>query len=148
MLPLPHRYGVRLRRSEGAEGVLSSGPRPKLVGAPPPEFGGPGDLWSPEHLLLAAASLCLMTTFIALADKSKLGVLAYDCKAEGLLDKAPEGLGFTSVVLRVTLEVAEPDRDKAERLMALTEKHCLVSNSLKRPVSVELELKLRAGRAG
>lgn len=148
MLPLPHRYSVRLRRAEGAEAVLSSGPRPKLAGAPPPEFGGPPDVWSPEHLLLASASLCLMTTFVAVADKSQLAVLAYECKAEGLLDKTPEGLGFTSIVLNVTLEVAETDRSKAERLMDLAKRHCLVSNSLKKPVEVQLELRVRAGRAG
>jgi organic hydroperoxide reductase OsmC/OhrA len=144
MLPLPHRYSVRLRRSEGAEAVLSSGPRPKIAGAPPPEFGGPGDMWSPEHLLLASANLCLMATFVAVSEKSKLDVASYESKAEGLLDKTPEGMGFTSIVLTVTLEVAEADRSKAERLMELAKKHCIVSNSLKRPVEVQLELKVRA----
>ncbi len=142
MIPLPHRYSVRLRRVDGAEAVLSSGPRPKIAGAPPPEFGGPGDAWSPEHLLLASANLCLMSTFVAVAEKSQLAVASYESKAEGLLDKTPEGMGFTSIVLTVTLEVAEADRPKAERLMDLAKKYCIVSNSLKRPVEVSLELKV------
>lgn len=144
MHPFPHRYEVSLRRTEGARGALSAGGRPALEGAPPPEFDGPEGVWSPEHLLLASASLCLMTTFLAVAAKSRLAVAAYESRAEGVLDKTPEGLGFTRLAVRVTLAVAEEDRERAARLLETAKRHCIVSNSLKRPIELEAEIKGRA----
>lgn len=145
MNPFPHRYEVRLRRSDGARGVLTSDARPALEGAPPPEFDGPAGVWSPEHLLLASASLCLMTTFLAVASKSKLTVAGYESRAEGVLDKTPEGLGFTLIVLHVALAVAEADRERAARLLETAKRHCIVSNSLKHPVELETQIKAAHG---
>lgn len=143
MNPFPHRYELRLKRTEGSRAVIDSDGRPPLEGAPPPEFDGPPGLWSPEHLLLASASLCLMTTFMVVAGKSRLETGGYECRAEGTLDKTAEGLVFTRILLRVTLTVAESEREKAQRLLETAKRHCIVSNSLKRPV--ELEVEFRAG---
>lgn len=141
MKPFPHRYEVRLRRTEGSRAELSSEGRPPLEGAPPPEFDGPAGLWSPEHLLLASASLCLMTTFLVVAGKSRLVVGGYECRAEGTLDKTPEGLVFTRVLLRVSVTAAAEEREKAGRLLETAKRHCIVSNSLKRPVELEFEFR-------
>ncbi len=47
----------------------------KIEVATPPEFPkGIAGIWSPEHLLVAAVSSCLMTTFLAVAENSKLGI--------------------------------------------------------------------------
>jgi organic hydroperoxide reductase OsmC/OhrA len=35
---------------------------PDLRSAPPLGFDGPGDAWSPEHLLLAAVETCFLFT--------------------------------------------------------------------------------------
>lgn len=141
MHPFPHRYEVRLRRDEGARGTLSSDGRPPLEGAPPPEFDGPPGLWSPEHLLLASASLCLMSTFLAVAGKSRLEVAGYESRAEGTLDKGAEGLVFTRILLKVAVTAAAAEREKALRLLDTAKRHCIVSNSLKRPVELEAEFR-------
>lgn len=141
MNPFPHRYEVRLKRTEGSRALLSSDGRPSLEGAPPPEFDGPPGVWSPEHLLLASASLCLMTTFLVVAGKSKLEVAGYESRAEGTLDKTAEGLVFTRVLLRVTVSAAEAEREKAQRLLDTAKRHCIVSNSLKKPVELEFEFR-------
>ncbi|MBI5245673.1 MAG: OsmC family protein [Elusimicrobia bacterium] len=133
--PFPHRYEVTLSSAGGSQGTLSAGPRPALAGGPPPEFDGDERRWSPEHLLLASAGLCFMTTFAAIAAKSKLDYSGYESRAEGVLDKTPEGLRFTRITLRVTVSGADPD--KAARLFELAKKHCIVSNSLRVPVEVE-----------
>lgn len=133
--PFPHHYEVTLTGGGDSLGTLTAGPRPALAGGPPPEFGGDDRTWSPEHLLLASASLCLMTTFTAIAAKSKLAVSGYESRAEGILDKTPEGLRFTRIVLKVTIRAA--DAANASRLLDLAKKHCIVSNSLARPVEVE-----------
>lgn len=137
--PFPHRYEVILTGDGDSLGTLNAGPRPALAGGPPPEFDGDDQRWSPEHLLLASASLCLMTTFASIAAKSKLEVSGYESRAEGLLDKTPEGLRFTRILLKVTIRAV--DADKASRLLDLAKKHCIVSNSLARPVEVEGSVK-------
>ena len=133
--PLPHLYAVTLIGEGGPRGTLGAGPRPSLAGGPPPEFGGTDQVWSPEHLLLASASLCLMTTYAAIAAKSKLEYAGYESRAEGTLDKTPEGLRFTRIALKVTVRCA--DTEKASRLLDMAKKHCIVSNSLRQPVEVE-----------
>ncbi len=51
--------------------------------ATPPQFpkGIPG-IWSPEHLFTASVSTCFMTTFLAVAENSKLEFKSFTCKAK------------------------------------------------------------------
>lgn len=139
MEPLPHAYDVELEWKLDRSGALSSGPRPHILGGPPPQFDGQDRWWSPEHLLLASAGLCLMTTFFAVAEKSRLRVDGYRCRAEGTLDKTEEGIVFTAITLNVSLAAADQDWERAERLLETAKKHCIVSKSLKTPVKVLLE---------
>ena len=133
--PFPHHYEVKLTGEGGPRGVLNAGSRPVLAGGAPPEFGGDDSRWSPEHLLLASASLCLMSTFAAVAEKSQLVYADYTSVAEGTLDKTPEGLRFTRILIKATVKAA--DAEKAERMLALAKKHCIVSNSLRQPVELQ-----------
>ena len=134
--PLPHRYQSDLSWEIDRRGWLSAPPRKGLLGGPPPQFGGTDDTWSPEHLLVASANLCLMLTFLSIAENSHLAVTGYRSCAEGALDKAPDGIRFVSISVQVDLKVAEADREKAEAMLQKAEKHCLISNSLKAPVHV------------
>src|SRR5687767_6001939 len=54
MKALPHHYDAKLRGGPSGYAQLSTGGTPALPTAPPVEFDGPGDAWSPEHLLLAS----------------------------------------------------------------------------------------------
>ena len=132
--PFPHHYEVTLTGGANSRATMSAGPRPVLSGGPPPEFGGDDKSWSPEHLLLASAGLCLMTTFAAIAAKSKLEYSGYDSHAQGTLDKTPEGLRFTRIALKVVIRSA--DAEKATRLLDMAKKHCIVSNSLRLPIEL------------
>jgi organic hydroperoxide reductase OsmC/OhrA len=133
--PFPHRYDVRLSaRNEGA--ILAGGRRPDIVGGPPPEFDGRAEWWSPEHLLLSAAGLCLMTTFQAFAARAGLAIAGYESRVEGALDKTPAGLAFTSIRIDVDLQVAEEDRARADQLLQSAKRHCIVANALKPAVEV------------
>lgn len=137
-IPFPHRYEVTLKGEDGPRGLLSAGPRPVLAGGPPPEFGGDETRWSPEHLLLASAGLCLMSTFAAVARKSQLDYSGYESVVEGTLDKTPEGVRFTRVLIKASVRAA--DAEKATRLMELAKKHCLISNSLRLPAELEARI--------
>jgi organic hydroperoxide reductase OsmC/OhrA len=135
--PFPHHYETSLRWREERQGLVSASPRPAILGGPPPQFDGQESWWSPEHLLLASASLCLMTTYLALAAKAELKTLAYDCVAEGTLDRTPEGFRFTAILLKVSLKVPPADAERAARLIESGKKHCIVSNSLAVPVKLQ-----------
>lgn len=135
-----HDYPVTVRWTTGKYGVArSSDALPELVVASPPEFGGPAGAWSPEHLFVASVASCFMTTFLAIAELSKLEVVDVEVPASGRLERSEDGgYRITEVVLRpqVTL-VRERDRDRAMRILAKSEERCLVSRSIRTAVRLE-----------
>ncbi len=141
MKPLPHIYKAQL--SGGSEGyaVVSVAGVPELRTAPPADFGGPGDAWSPEDLLMAAVESCFLLTLRAVARASKLEFDSLELAGEGTLDRKDGVTRFTEIVLRPRLKLpAGADRDKAMRVLEKSEKACLVSASLSTPVRLEPEI--------
>jgi organic hydroperoxide reductase OsmC/OhrA len=134
----PHRYEMTLSWPGQGGATLQAPARPSIEGGAPPEFGGQDAWWSPEHLLLSALSLCLMTTFEALARKARLDVLGYACRGEATLDRGETGIAFTGFGLHVQVEVAEADAERTPRLLESAKKHCLVARALAVPVEVEI----------
>jgi len=70
---------VRRLASTNGAATVSAPPRPVIVTGPPPEFGGDPEAWSPEHVLLAAVSGCLWSTFRALAARKGVAVRRMQC---------------------------------------------------------------------
>ena len=134
--PFPHHYEVWLE-GRGSGGALLAPPRPVILGGAPAEFAGSDEWWSPEHLLLASASLCLKATFDALARLKHLEVKRYHAGTRALLERTPTGPAFTSISIAVELEVAPADVERARSLLEKAKQHCIVANSLK--VEVQLE---------
>ena len=136
IVPFPHHYEVRLEaRDSGA--LLLAPPRPAVRGGAPSEFGGSDEWWSPEHLLLASASLCFEATFAALARLKHLEVKSYRSDTRALLDRTASGPAFTWIRIAVELSVAPGDAERARGLLEKAKQHCIVSNSLKVEVQVE-----------
>jgi organic hydroperoxide reductase OsmC/OhrA len=127
-----HEFVVSLHANGAA--TLSAPPRPPIVTGPPPEFGGAPETWSPEHLLLAAVSGCLSSTFRALAVRKGLAVRGLQCVTTGTVAKTPSGLAFTGIRIAAEVDVAAEDVARAVALLAEAERRCIVSNSLKVPV--------------
>jgi organic hydroperoxide reductase OsmC/OhrA len=129
-----HDYPVSVQWIWGKEGVAESpdGLEPLPVGSPP-EFGGEPGVWTPEHLLVAAAASCLMTTFLTVAELSKLRVLSYESSARGTLTRGEDRrYSFTRIELRPRVVVArEEDTARAVRLLEKAEAACLVARSLR-----------------
>jgi organic hydroperoxide reductase OsmC/OhrA len=138
MTTFPNRYVAVLSSQEEGGASLTAGARPAIRGGPPPEFGGKEGWWSPEHLLVSALNLCLMATFEAFAAKAHLAVRHYDSLAEGVLDKTPSGLAFTSFMMHVRVEVEETDVEAARRLLETAKKHCIVAGALKKDVELSI----------
>jgi organic hydroperoxide reductase OsmC/OhrA len=141
MRPLPHRYCVRLTGGASGAVQLSAAGLPDLRSAPPAEYDGPGDAWSPEHLLLAAVQACFLFTLRAIAGLSKLECTAIDVEAIGTVDRQDGVTRFTEIVLRSRLTVPPgTDRNRAEQVLEKSKKACLVTASLSTPVRLESEL--------
>jgi organic hydroperoxide reductase OsmC/OhrA len=136
--PFPHHYEVKLSWPRQGGAMLYAAVAPPIPGGAPPEFDGRDTWWSPEQLLLSSLTLCLMTTFEAIAAKARLSLLRYACRAEATLDRTDAGLGFTAFGLHVEVEVAPEDAERVPRLLASAKKHCLVANALRTPVTLDL----------
>jgi organic hydroperoxide reductase OsmC/OhrA len=105
---------------------------PMLDVASPPQFGGPEGVWSPEHLFVAALASCLMTTFRAMAEASKIEVLEYSDSATGsLVQDETRKYAFDTVTLRPRVVVADPSHiDRTLRILHRAETVCLISRSV------------------
>jgi len=111
------------------------------VSAPPALFGGPGDQWSPEHLLVASVADCFILTFRAVAKASKLDWDHLEAAAEGVLERVERVTRFTTITISATLTVpAATDVDKARRLLEKAEGACLITSSLSAEVHLEAEV--------
>lgn len=131
MHEFPHRYAVVAKAESKGAVALSSEGLTTIESGPPPEFGGPGGLWSPETLLVAAVADCFVLSFRAVAHASKLEWLSLDCGVEGVLDKEERVTRFTKFNVSVTLTVpSDVDEAKAQRLLEKAEHVCLITNSL------------------
>jgi peroxiredoxin-like protein len=141
MQPLPHHYEVRLRGAPAGAATVSLAGAPDIQAAPPADFGGPGDAWGPEHLLLAAVETCFLFTLRAVAQASRVVFSALELTAVGTVDRKDGALRFTEIVLRPRVTVAAgTDRERALRVLEKSEKACLVSASLATPVRLEPEV--------
>jgi peroxiredoxin-like protein len=131
MHPYPHLYTVRARAEASGDVDLDSDGLPTLKTAPPVEFDGPGDRWSPETLLCGAIADCFVLSFRAVARASKLDWSSLEASVEGKLDRVDNRSRFTEIRVRATLRVpAGTDAGRAEKLMEKAEQVCLISNSL------------------
>lgn len=142
-----HNYSTWGRWIANRSGEVNAEGVEPLPFSAPPEFHGEAGRWSPETLLLAAASTCFLTTLVAIAEFSKLELGGAEITTDARLERVPgQGYRFTEIVLRplVTL-VNEADRERALRLLEKTEKSCIVARSLQTPLRVEPTL--RAGVA-
>ena len=87
MEPLPHHYRVRIAGGAAGSVDASAAGLPTLSLAPPPSFGGPGDRWSPEELLVESVASCFLFTFRSVASASKIIFSRVECDADGILDR-------------------------------------------------------------
>jgi len=131
MQDLPHHY--RVAAAAGSEGDvnLTGDKLDAIPSAPPAEYGGPGDRWSPETLLVASVADCFILTFRAIARASKLSWISLSCDCEGTLERVEGMTKFTGFVINATLEVPEgTSEEKANRILQKAETSCLITNSL------------------
>jgi peroxiredoxin-like protein len=135
-------YTTEVEWTGERHGDLRAPVLPNMQVDAPPEFKGHEGVWTPEHLFVASVNSCFMTTFLAIAENSKLEFVSFSADAKGKLENL-EGKGFmmTEVVLRPKLLISHArDAERAGRILQKAEKHCLISNSIKTETRLEPEI--------
>jgi organic hydroperoxide reductase OsmC/OhrA len=122
--------------------VMGNGPEMDFS-APPDAQGHPGVL-TPEDAFVAAANSCIMMMFIWAAERFKLDLISYDCRAEGTklieLDRTEI---FTHLrffpVIRIACggEAPQVVEGRAWRALQSAQKYSLVANSVKSEIVIE-----------
>lgn len=138
-----HYYEVNVQWKNDRKGLMSSPVLPDSIEvATPPEFPkGMEGIWSPEHLLVAAANSCLMTTFLAIAENSRLEFIDFSSKAVGKLEVVDGKYMISEIALTPTLIIRdETQKEKAERVLNKSEAACLISNSLKSKIIFNINI--------
>lgn len=138
-----HLYDVTVIWENDRKGSMSSTVlNDKIEVATPPEFPkGMAGIWSPEHLLVAAVNSCLMTTFLAIAENSKLGFSGFHSKASGKLETVEGKYMISEITLSPVVTVSNPNhKEKAERILQKSEAACLISNSIKSKIIFKPEI--------
>ena len=141
MHPLPHRYVVNASVRPVGDVPLSKDGVRVIESAPPKEFDGPGNQWSPEGLLTAAVADCFVLSFRAIATASKCAWVSLEARTEGTLDRIDGKMRFTRFDTHAKLQVPEGgDIERAKKLLEKAELTCLVANSLtsERHLTVEV----------
>ena len=142
-----HFYDVSLTWNTDRKGTMRSDVlNSSIEVATPPEFPkGMQGIWSPEHLFVAAINSCLMTTFLAVAENSRLVYNNFESKAIGKLELVDGKYIMSEVVLKpVVILSNEDDREKALKVLHKSEAACLISNSVKSKIILEPEVKVEA----
>lgn len=141
MEPFPHHYVVTASADPGSDVALRADRLPVWLTAAPAEFGGPGDRWSPESMLVGAVSNCFVLTFRAIAAVSKMPWTSLEVRVRGTLDRKEHVTRFTAFTVDARLTVPSGvSQEQAERLLHRAEAQCLVTRSLASEVVLNTEV--------
>lgn len=133
-----YTYHTSVKWTEQRKGIITCSGKPDVQVATPPEFKGHDGIWSPEDLFVASANICLMTTFLAVAERAGLAFASYESAAEGRLELVDGKFQFTEITLKPTITLkAGADAAKAKELIEKAEANCLISNSMKTKVHLD-----------
>ena len=146
--PTTHRYRVRTTWT-GSTGVGYEGYGRRHSGASPPAdttldlssdpaFRGDPALLNPEQLVVLAASSCQLLSFLAVAARARVDVLAYDDEGEGVMPEDDPPARLTRIVLRPRITVAAgPTEERVRHLVEVGHRECFIANSLTTEIVVE-----------
>jgi organic hydroperoxide reductase OsmC/OhrA len=145
-------YHTTVRWTGEHWGQLTMGNGPEMKFSAPPDAQGHSGVYTPEDGFVAAANTCVMLMFIWAAERFKLKLLSYECKAEGTklieLDRTEI---FTRLHFRPRIQVGtggeapEVIEARVRRALQGAQKYSLVANSVKSEIVVEPEISVVNG---
>jgi organic hydroperoxide reductase OsmC/OhrA len=146
-----HRYGVSCgwTGSTGAgyqeyvrthEVVVAGSGEHLLVSADAAFLGDPRHI-NPEVLLVAAAASCQLLSFLAVAARSRVDVVAYEDDAEATMPEDDRPVRITEITLKPRITVREPATESRVRhLVEVAHRECYIANSLSSKISMVPEI--------
>lgn len=130
-------------------GHIVMGNGPEMPFSAPPDAQGHPDVLTPEDAFVAAVNTCIMMMFIWAAERYKLDLISYACRAEGTklieLDRTEI---FTEVLLQPHIRICAGDekpevvRARLRKALQSAEKYSLVANSIKSTIRIEPEVEI------
>jgi organic hydroperoxide reductase OsmC/OhrA len=142
-------YHATVTWTGGHLGRVALGNGPELDFSAPPDAHGQAGVLTPEDAFVAAVNTCVMLMFVWAAERFKLELLAYECRAEGTkrieLDRTEI---FTEVRLTPRIRIAAGAEDpavveaRARRALEGAQKYSLVANSIKPALVVEPSIEI------
>jgi organic hydroperoxide reductase OsmC/OhrA len=133
-------------------GHMIMGNGPEMDFSAPPDAQGHAGVLTPEDAFVGAVNSCLMMMFIWAAERFKLDLLAYECRAEGTklieLDRTEI---FSEIHLWPHIRVAANGDDPAvvasriQRALRAARKYSLVANSVKSEIIIEPLVEIKPG---
>ena len=140
---MAHQYSATASANPESLVTLEVEGLASIESGPPKEFGGSGEQWSPEDLLVSAVADCFILSFKAVATASKFQWTSLSCSVTGTLDKVDRAMQFTALSIKPTLTVpADADVDRAHKLLEKSEQVCFITNSLKADTELEVDVKV------
>ena len=135
-------------RDYSREHVLRAPGKAEIAGSADPTFRGDPARWNPEELLLGALTQCHMMSYLHMAVRAGIVVVAYTDRAEGTMRTRGLGGAFTEAVLRPVVTVADASMVEAARAAhAEARGPCFVANSVNFPVRHEPEIRVAGSPA-
>jgi organic hydroperoxide reductase OsmC/OhrA len=113
-------------------------------------FGGDDAKLSPERLIVLAASSCQALSFLAVAARARVDIVAYtdDATAE-MPERRSEPSRIETIILRPVIHVrGSVSVERVTRLVELAHQECYVANSLHSRITVEPEIVFVEAAAG
>lgn len=135
MAEIPMHYETVYRwQGQAANGLVSIEGHDDLPAGTPHD----ADRYSPEHLLVATAEICLANYILLIAERSRLQIRDYRSRAGGELEfEENVGYRFKRILICPEVTVTDGDEALAEKVIAKAHRACLIARSLSCPVDIE-----------
>lgn len=134
--------GTTSYRGYSRDHEISAPGKPVIAGSSDPAFRGDPARWNPEELLLASLSACHKLWYLHFCAVAGVVVLAYEDRAEGVMEMDDEGSGrFVEVVLKPKVTIkAGTYPEIARELHDNAHEKCFIANSVNFPVRCEPDI--------
>ena len=150
--PMAHVHSYRADLAwEGSTGIgYDRFGRAHRLGAPPADttlelsadaaFRGDSALLNPEQLLLAAAASCQLLSFLAVAARARIDVVAYRDTAEAVMPEDQRPIRIARITLHPVITLGpgsvEVSEARLAHLVEVAHRECFIANSLSSDIEV------------
>ncbi len=142
-------YETSVAWTGGHRGRVRMGNGPEMNFSAPPGSQGEAGVLTPEDAFVGAVNTCVMLMYIWAAERLRLDLVSYECRAEGTklveLDRTET---FSKVVLRPRIVIRPGSEERAaverraRRAMDSALKYSLVANSIRSELVIEPEIEV------